>query len=131
MFHQKNAHLYLHLVRQHQLELALTNAIAIHDDARRFAIVLAIESLQQILHHVFGIGNVLKATFLDADSGDKLARDGVERADNGRNRWTGKLAGGRVGDVGAEDNDRLGHDWRADTGRDGDVLTAAFGVDLI
>ena len=65
-------------MRQHQLELALANPIAIHDDARRFAIVLAIETLQQILHHVLGIGNVLQATLLDADSGDEFAWDGIQ-----------------------------------------------------
>lgn len=35
-----------------------------------------------------------------------------------------------MGDIGSHDNDGLVHDWRADSGRNGDVLAATLGVDL-
>ena len=35
-----------------------------------------------------------------------------------------------MGDIGSHDNDGLVHDWRADSGRDRDVLAAALCVDL-
>lgn len=119
------------LVLQDVRELAFGDAVAVQDDAVRLVAVGGlVEHHKQLADHAAELLDHLLAVLLDANGGGVARRMRVHGPDHSGDRRLLVVASWWMRDVGAEEDDRLVEDLRADRRNEDRIDAPEFDVDL-